>query len=367
MIIIASDKFKGSLTSLQVGEAVRAGIHQHAPSSEVLIFPMADGGDGFDEVMNHYFSLEKMETASVDALMRPINGHWRWDAKSKTAYIAVSAASALVQLKEEERNPEKTSSYGSGLLIKDAIAKGAVKIVLGLGGSATNDAGMGILAVLGFLLLNENGEKIEPVGGRLTEIKKIIAPDPKPDVVFNIACDVDNPLFGKNGAAYVYGPQKGADEAMVKRLDDGLRAVSTLLSNDFGKDISQMPSLGAAGGIAAGLLPYFNIKISSGIDLILEASDLLKYMDRAELIITGEGKLDEQSIQGKVVGKIAALARQHQIKSVAVCGVNELDEEAIQNVGLSRVVAIRDLAKSDEDSVENANRLLQQAAKSLLT
>lgn len=362
MIVIASDKFKGSLSSMQVGEALRAGLKQRWPEREVLIFPMADGGDGFDEVMDHYFSLEKIEAAVVDPLGRPLNASWRWDAQRQTAYISVSAASALVQLKEDEKNPGKTSTYGTGLLIKDALQKGARHIVLGLGGSATNDAGVGILAALGFSLLNYKDEKIEPVGDNLAEIARIQPPAAKIDVVFNISCDVENPLFGENGAAFVYGPQKGADDVMVKRLDEGLRSVSQILSKDYGSDISGIPGLGAAGGIAAGLLPYFKVNINSGIDMVLEASGLKEKLKHASLVITGEGKFDSQSLQGKVVGRLAELCRKENRKCVVVCGISELTKEEAAKAGLQDVIAIRDFAKDDKESTENASELLKKVA-----
>lgn len=365
-ILIACDKFKGSLTSKEVGEALRTGLLQVDGSHQITIYPMADGGDGFDEVVGYYYPLEKRRSEVVDALRRPVVAEWQWDPTRKTAYIAVASATALAQLKKEERNPEKTSSYGTGLLIKEAINAGAKTIVLGLGGSATHDAGTGILAALGFRFLDKNGEGLDPCGGILGIIDRIIPPVKIADVEFNIASDVDNPLIGEHGAAAVYAPQKGADAAMVKRLEEGTRHFATLLSEFCGKDISQVPGLGAAGGIAAGLVPFFRANIHSGIDLVVGASGILNDLPKADLLITGEGKLDNQSTRGKLVGRMAGLAKLHSVKCVAVCGISELNEAESRAAGLDRVLSIRDLAKSEEESISNAADLLQQVAKDII-
>ena len=315
---------------------------------------MADGGDGFDEVMGDYFSLERCESATVDPLGRPMRAAWSWDIREATAFISVAAASGLALLAPQERNPWITSSFGTGLLIRAAIEKGARHVVLGLGGSATNDAGMGILAALGFQLLDEAQRPVPADGGHLQHIRTIVPPPQSVDVVFDIALDVTNPLFGPTGAAQVYGPQKGADAAMLEELDKGLRSLAPLLSAAAGRDIDAIPGLGAAGGMAAGLLPYFSVNLRPGIDWVLEASGFAEALADADVVITGEGKLDGQSSQGKVVGRIAALCRQQHVPCFAVCGVSEWEELQWRQEGLEQVLAIRPIASSDEDAMENA-------------
>ena len=364
-ILIAADKFKGSLTSRQVGEALLRGLRRRFPAASIRIFPMADGGDGFDEVMGDYFSLERCESATVDPLGRPLQAGWSWDSREATAFIAVAAASGLALLAPHERNPLRTSSFGTGLLIRAALEKGAQRVVLGLGGSSTNDAGMGILAALGFQLLDDAQQPVPPNGGHLRCIRKILPPSPPADVVFDIAVDVTNPLFGPTGAAYIYGPQKGADAAMVEELDKGLRSLAPLLSAAAARDITAIPGLGAAGGMAAGLLPYFTVNMQPGIDRVLEASGFPEALKDADLVITGEGKLDGQSSQGKVVGRIVALCRQQQVPCMAVCGVSEWEENQWRREGLEQVLAIRPIASSDEDAMQNAASYLTRMAESL--
>jgi glycerate kinase len=361
VILLAPDKFKGSLSSIELCRALEKGLKKKYPQATIKSFPMADGGDGFDEVMAHYYALDPVKSAAVDPLGRPIMAGWSWDASSQTAFIAVAATSGLVLLDDKERDATATSTKGTGLLIKAAIEKGAKKIVLGLGGSATNDAGMGILDALDFRLLDKEGNRLEPIGRELIHIHRILPPSNIPDVVFDIACDVTNPLYGEQGAAYVYGPQKGADAAQVRDLDAGLQSVAAVLERAYGQSLANIPGLGAAGGIAAGLLPYFKVHIRKGVDMIVAASGLEKELSAASLVITGEGKLDDQSLQGKVVGRLAEMAREAGKKCVVVCGINQLNEAEIIEAGINQVIALRDLAKSEKESMEQAGKLAEKA------
>lgn len=365
-ILVATDKFKGSLSSLEAGNAVKSGLEKRWPGSHISVYPIADGGDGFDEVMAYYFSLEKRSSAATDPLGRPITAGWSWDAERKIAFISVASASGLALLAESERNAGLTSSYGTGMLVAEAIGLGAKEIVLGLGGSATNDAGMGLLTALGFQLFDELNQPVQPVGSQLARIYKIVPAPHVPDVVFNIASDVTNPLYGENGAAYVYATQKGATARQLEQLDAGLRSVAAILENDFDAHIGQRTGMGAAGGIAAGLAAFFNVTIKPGIDLVLEASDFQQQLAGAHLVITGEGRLDDQSTQGKVVGRLAEICSQQGIKCVAVCGRNELTSEQLKAAGIQQVLEIRTLADTTEDAMENAALYLERLASSIL-
>lgn len=341
-IIIATDKFKGSLTSLQAGLAIEQGIKEAIPIVNTRVFPVADGGDGFASVMKHYLDTETITLATLDPLHRPIEASYEWQPVNSTAIIEVAAASGLVLLREEERNPMNASTVGTGILIVDAIDRGARKIILGLGGSATNDAGMGILSAMGFQFQDVTGAELKASGDSLIKINKIIPPTAPPTVSFHIASDVNNTLYGERGAAAVFGPQKGATPAQVRLLDEGLRNIATILEAALGRNISAVPGLGAAGGIAAGLQLIPGTTIASGFDMVGEASKIRLALQQADLVITGEGRLDEQSLGGKLVGRIASLAREYGIDCMAVCGSLALEEAAIHAMGLKKVLVMND-------------------------
>ena len=359
-IIIAPDKFKGSLTSEEVCNAIEEGIRKKRDDSpEVLSFPMADGGDGFNIVLQHYFRTEAIDVETVDPLGRAMKASYQWNASTRVAIIEMATASGLVLLKSEERNPLRTSTYGTGLLIKDALQRGATRVILGLGGSATNDAGIGILAALGFSFINEAGKALEPAGGSLSQIASIVSPVNLPEISFEIAADVENPLFGTKGAAYVYGPQKGADRSMVELLDNGLRDFAALIKMKMSVDIASFPGAGAAGGIAAGLSAFFKLDMKKGVELVLNANKLEEELPNADLLITGEGRIDDQSGSGKVVGTIASLAKKYKIPCIAFCGLLEASERELADLGVTAAFAIADPDRSTEENMRNAFVLLR--------
>ncbi len=366
-IIVAPDKFKGSLTSFEVCKAISSGIKKANDKVDVLTFPMADGGDGFAAVMKYYLQTETIYCDTVDPLGRKISASYEWNAESKTAIIEMALASGLVLLNEEERNPLLTSAFGTGLLIKHAIDKGAVKIILGLGGSATNDAGTGILSALGFLFLDKDGLALNANGADLILIKKIIAPSSINDIKFQIASDVQNLLYGPKGAAYIYAPQKGADKEQVKLLDEGLKNFAAVIKDQRGKDVAIIPGSGAAGGIAAGLMVFYDTEIKKGIDMVIEAAKIDNELTGADLIITGEGKIDEQSNLGKVTGSISALAKKYSIPCIAVCGITDLDEKETTAMGFKKVIALKDQSISKEEAMKNAFYLLEEKATGILS
>jgi len=365
-IIVAPDKFKGSLTSFEACSAISMGIKRTNEKVELFEFPMADGGDGFASVLQYYLKTSTVVCDTVDPLGRHITASYQWDERNKTAIIEMAVASGLVLLKEDERNPLLTSSSGTGLLIKDAIEKGATKIILGLGGSATNDGGTGILSALGFQFVNESGILLQASGENLLLIRKIIIPSFLPPIKFDIACDVQNILYGSRGAAHVYAPQKGANNEQVVRLDKGLKNFADVLKEQTGKDISAIPGTGAAGGIAAGLLPFFNIQMRNGIELIINASQIEAQLSNADLVITGEGKIDDQSSSGKVVGNIAGLAKKYGIPCVGICGRMELNESDVKKLGLKKVIVIKDESMNEEEAIRNAFSLLEKKAEAIL-
>jgi glycerate kinase len=361
-VIIAPDKFKGSLTSFEVCKSIEAGIKPADRNAEVYSFPMADGGDGFAAVLQYYLKTQTIYCPTVDPLYRSIKGSYQWDELNQTAIIELAVASGLVLLKDEERNPLLTSTFGTGLLIKDAIEKGAKKIILGLGGSATNDAGTGILKALGFVFFDAGENELQPSGGSLALIQKIAAPSILPEITFDIACDVQNVLYGQNGAAFIYAPQKGAREMEVLQLDKGLKHFHEILFQQTGKKVADIPGTGAAGGIAAGLMGYFVVHLKKGTEMVIDASRIGDVIQHADIVFTGEGKIDDQSKEGKVVARIAALARQSSIPVIGLCGALQLDVAGIKQLGLSYASAICKEPSSLQTSINHASDLLEQKA-----
>jgi glycerate 2-kinase len=361
-IIIAPDKFKASLTSFEACQMIAEGFKEADPSAALLLFPMADGGDGFAQVMKHYLGTNTVDCKTVDPLERKLNASYEWNAAKQVAIIEMAVASGLILLKEEERNPLKTSTYGTGLLIKDAIQNGAKKILLGLGGSATNDAGTGILSALGFQFLDSSDRTIKVCGGNLLSIKRVVPSAVVPDVRFEIACDVQNILYGPKGAAYVYARQKGANDQVIKILDDGLKHFAGILKQHTGRDVANIPGAGAAGGIAAGLMGFFNIHLKSGVHMVIDVSGVKNRIAGADLLVTGEGKIDEQTLSGKVVSELASLASRHNVPVAAFCGTAELNQSLANKLGLQFVQTLVSPSVTKEEAISNARRVLSNKA-----
>ncbi len=362
-IIIAVDKFKGSLTCFEAGEAIAEGIRRADNGAEIFSFPMADGGDGFAAVMQHYLHTTSVACETVDPLGKKIIAGYQWQETTATAIIETAAASGLVLLRKQDYDPLRASTYGTGLLLRDAARRGARKIVLGLGGSATNDAGTGILQALGFGFRDAEGKELPASGANLSRIRRIIAPPHPLQTEIAIACDVRNPLYGPNGAAYVYAPQKGADESAVKALDEGLKNFAEIVRLETGRNIDTVPGSGAAGGIAAGLLSFLNARICEGIDLIVNHSKITEQLNAADLLITGEGKIDDQSGEGKVVGRMARLAGQYGVPVIGLCGIAELDGKGAQSLGLKDVFPLCTDRAQAAACMENAFQLLSERAE----
>ena len=361
-VLIAIDKFKESLTSLEAATIIKEGIGQTRPDMNVSILPIADGGDGFANVLKYYLKTKTVKVKSVNPLFKTIQGYYEWSNDSKTAVIELAVCSGIALVKSKDRNPLTTSTYGTGLLIKHALKKGAKKIILGLGGSATNDAGIGIAAALGFAFFDKKGNELMPIGASLNHIHSIMPPANKQQVQFEIATDVDNPLFGSNGAAYIYAPQKGADELQVITLDKGLRNISKIISKQTQIKIDKIKGVGAAGGVASMLLPYYHSRLISGIDLIMELSDFKSSIKKCDLLITGEGKIDNQSFQGKVVGSFLSLAKKYNKRVLLVAGkIGDVNKSKISNF---QCIELAHHNISVEYSIKNAKRLLYKNIKS---
>lgn len=365
-IIVAPDKFKGSLTADETCRAISEGIRRYMPSATICAFPLADGGDGFSAALKSILQTSTITVDTVDPLGRSIQASYEWDASSETAIIELASASGLVLLDEQERNPMITSTFGTGLQIKEAIQRGAKRILLGLGGSATNDAGTGILAALGFRLLDADRKIIAPCGEGLENIQFIEPPIDLPNLQWTIACDVHNPMHGSNGAAFVYAAQKGADEAMINKLDHGLRSFEKTLNRYATAPIGEIPGTGAAGAVVAGIYPWIKPTLVSGVELLIGLSALEQSLADADLVITGEGKLDSQSLQGKVVGSLAGLGKKYNIPVVVVCGKNEIDDTQLTSSGIYFVAPIMRQGRTEDECKRSAYLLVQEATTTML-
>ena len=317
-ILVAIDSFKGSLSSLEAGLAVKDGLKGLC---DVVVKPIADGGEGSVEALADALGATYIDAITQDPLGVKILA--RYALIKDLAILEMASASRLTLINEKQRNPLKTSTYGFGLLIKDAISKGARKFIIGIGGSATNDAGTGMLSALGFEFYDENGALLAGIGENLAKISKISTQNSLKELKqceFLIACDVDNPLFGKNGAAYVYAPQKGADGRMVKELDDGLKSFANAVKTHFDTEHHKLKGAGAAGGLGFGFVSFLNAKLRPGIDIITDEIGLEDEIKKADLVITGEGKMDFQSSMGKTPTGVAKLAKKHKKPVIALAG-----------------------------------------------
>lgn len=351
-ILIAPDKFKGSLSALQVCKALAKGINKSGLNAEVLQCPLADGGDGSLDVLGNYLNLETISLETTDPLGRPISASYKKN--EDTAFIELSAASGLVLLNPEERSATKTSSFGTGLLVKDAWQRGIQSIYLFIGGSATNDGGMGMAEALGYRFYDKEGKKLAPIGENLVHIAKIARKnlffDPnKLDV--KVICDVDNPLFGPLGAAFVYASQKGANKAEVSLLDKGLQNFAAQLKAQGFGDISQLSGAGAAGGIGGGAVALLGGQLTSGTQKFLEISGVESQIQEVDLLITGEGRLDAQTTQGKLISGLCHLAHQHNKPIVGVCGSAEPGVGDI--LGMERVYTVMQRSTDLADAMQH--------------
>jgi glycerate kinase len=358
-ILVAPDKFKGSLTALEVCTIVKEGLCNVNSNFDVLLHPLADGGDGSIDVLKHFIDFESHSLAVTGPNHKKRLATYY--TSNNEAYVELANASGIVLLGQDEKNPRYTTTQGTGELINDAIFKGYKKINLFLGGSCTNDAGIGIAHALGFRFLDKTNEALKPIGDNLIKIDIIDCSNVSPlikNVEFTILCDVTNPLYGTNGAAYAYGKQKGASPEDIVYLDNGLKNFATVVERQYNIDIHQTPGGGSAGGIGAGIMALLNGNIISGIDKIMSLTQFDTTLKNIDLIITGEGRLDNSSLQGKVIGKLTILAKEKGIPLIVVAGQNLLYEEEIKTNGISKVYTISEIAYNGEEAMMNGAKYL---------
>lgn len=360
-ILIAPDKFKNTLTSEEACNAIASGIKSALPVSESFIFPLADGGEGTSDILLFHTKGRKIRLSAHDPLFRITSATYGISSDGLTAFIDMSAASGLHLLGLHERNVMLTTSFGTGELILDAIGKGVKNIILGIGGSATNEAAIGAAAVLGFEFLDEQLSPVAPVGESLIRLKSIRTTNVHPQlkhISFTAICDVNNPLTGEAGSAYVYGPQKGATPEQVRMLDMGLKNFAVTVREYLSKDIEHIPGAGAGGGFGGGAIAFFNAELRRGIDVVFEVTGFEKHLHQFDVIITGEGKVDRQTLHGKVVAGIARLARKHKKKVIVIAGKNELSEAEVKNAGIDKIFSLSEHVRENE-SMTNASNVLK--------
>jgi len=369
-ILIAPDKFKGSLTAAQAASAIAEGALRVYPDAVATQFPVADGGEGTLEAAVAAGYEERLN-AVVGPILAPIGAAWalRKDAfGGATAVIETAQASGLAHVEPTPANALRAHSYGCGQLIAAALDAGATEIVLGLGGSAMTDGGSGALRALGLKPLDTAGNVVPLGGGSLMDVATVDVSglDPRlAGVTFRIAVDVQNPLFGPNGAAHVFGPQKGADADAVKQLDDGLRNWARALQQATGRDVN-VPGAGAAGGFPASFLAFSNATLEGGFDLVAGLTGLAGQLADADLVITGEGSMDSQSLEGKAPIALADAARERGIPVIVVAGRILVTPEDLARHGVVAAAQLLDVASGPDDAVANAAKYLTWATSQVL-
>lgn len=340
---MASDSFKGSLTSLEVAHSVEKAVHDVLPACEVVMVGVADGGEGTMEALLQTLGGKRVTCAVADPLGRIIDASYVVLNDGITAVVEMASASGLTLLRPDERNPLRTSTCGTGQLILDALDRGCRKFLVGIGGSATNDAGMGMLAALGYCFTGASGEVLHPSGEALGRVCRIDSSMVHPglyEAKFIVACDVKAPLFGPEGAACVFAPQKGADPNMVKVLDEGLRHFSEVVAAVMGRDCSYTPGAGAAGGLGYAFMQFLNAGLESGVETVLDAVGFDTLIKNSDLVITGEGCIDSQTLTGKAPYGVAQHAGRLGIPVLVIGGTVKIDKAQATEAGFMDVLQV---------------------------
>jgi glycerate 2-kinase len=342
-VLIASDKFKDACNAAQVGAFLSKGIVRTFPQAKINVIPLADGGEGTLDALSSSLNADWVTTPTVNPLFREIEATYLFQASEKRAIIEMSRASGFELLKAEERNCMYTSSQGTGIQILDAINKGAKEIVLTVGGTATNEAGMGVAHALGVRFYDKQKNELRPIGENLIKVDHIDFSNnlfPSQSCRLKIATDVENPFFGQKGAVYVFAKQKGANDQEIELLDAGLRNFNRVLEHQGFRSTSLIKGSGAGGGIAGGLFSLFNAEIFSAADWVLEVNEIEKVLENTDVLITGEGKVDSQTWDGKLLSRLLQMANKSKTKSIIICGTLENIEQIPQDLGIINVSSI---------------------------
>lgn len=361
-ILIAPDKFKGSLDARQVCEAIRQALVKSDATLSIQTLPMADGGEGTAQLLTEHTRGKWITCEVRDPFFRKTQAGYGISGDGQTAFIEMAAASGLQVLTPWETNPMKTSTVGTGDLIADALKHQVKKIVLAIGGSATNDAGLGMATALGYKFYDNQNQELTPIGENLIYLHRVDASQVNPQLRLTeivVLCDVSNPLHGDNGAAFVFAPQKGASEQDVIQLDKGLQHFADIVHTQLNRS-TEFAGAGAAGGLGAGAKVFLNATLQRGIDYVMEALHVETAIHNADLIITGEGKMDAQTLSGKVVAGMVASAVRYKKPVFAIVGKNELSEAQWKQVGISQVISLVDETTSVEMAMKQPEHWIEK-------
>jgi len=370
-VVVATDSFKGTLQAYEASEIIANAISECVPEAQLVIKPMADGGEGTARAMIKAANGRWIPQTVVGPLAHmQVEAGFAWFA-DKTALVEMASASGLELLSKRQMDPLKTTTYGTGQLIKAALEYGARKILLAVGGSATVDGGLGAATALGWKFLDHNDNPIPLGGAGIEKIARIVKPDPASSaaaiadssVPVEVLCDVDNPLCGEHGAARVYAPQKGATPQMVEQLERGLAHLAKLVRKQLHCDIENVPGAGAAGGLAAGAIAFMNATIVSGIETVMARSNLRAELESADWVITGEGAFDRQSLYGKVVSGILKMACQSNTRLAVLAGQVNLPQQEYEKIGIAAAISSRPDNMPLDRALENSRALLYSAAQ----
>lgn len=373
-IVAAIDSFKGSLSSMEAGLAARDGVLLAKPDAQVVVKPLADGGEGTTDALIEGMNGEKIEMNATGPLGKPVACYYGYLPESNTAIIEMAAAAGITLVTEEEKNPLLATTYGVGEMILDAMKRGCRNFIIGIGGSATNDCGIGMLKALGFTFTDSEGKDPGEGGQALGKVSAVHTEGRHPlldQCHFQIACDVTNPLCGKNGATYIYGPQKGVTEDMKESLDQAAAHFAEVVSRDLSCDYAGCPGAGAAGGLGFAFLAFLNASLSPGIDLILHAVGLEDELKDADVVITGEGRLDHQTAMGKAPVGVARLAHKYHARTIAIAGSVTKEAVACNDAGIDaffpvvRGVTTLEEAMNPENAKENIRQTINQVFRLL--
>lgn len=368
-IVVAPDSFKESLSAKQVAASITLGVLSIYPEAEVVQIPVSDGGEGLLDAFTEALDVKKISLVVRDPLLRNIDAWYGILEDKTTAVIEMATASGLELLEDDEKDPLITSSYGTGQLILDALDRGYSRIIIGLGGSATNDGGMGMVKALGGRFLDEGNEEIGEGGGALFRLRSIDVSGldkrlAKCEIIG--ACDVTNPLTGPNGASFVYGAQKGGTSEVLKQLDENLIHYNSIIKSDIGIEANRVAGAGAAGGMGAGMIAFFGAELRSGFDLISESLELEFHIQNADLVITGEGKIDAQTLNGKVILGVADIAKKFNVPVIVIAGKIGEGIEQIYNHGVTAIFSIVDQPLELDESLKRADELIQSCVENIM-
>jgi glycerate kinase len=367
-IIVAPDSYKGSMSASDVAKHMQIGIKRVYPDAEIILFPMADGGEGTLEVMVANSGGELCTTKVQGPLGSIVDATWGYISEQQTGIIEIAQASGISLVPKDKLNPLKASTFGVGELIIKALDKGCTRLIITLGGSATNDGGAGMVAALGAKLLDKDGEELEPGGASLKHLSRIDISNLDPRLSHTeviCASDVVNPLCGKNGSSVVFGPQKGATDEMVKELDAALARYANKIKESIRKDVSDIPGSGAAGGLGAGLIAFLNATIQSGSQIIMDFLQFDSELHNADLIITGEGKTDKQTSYGKAPMAIALRGKKYNIPVLCISGSIE-DHEEIKDIGIDAFFSIINKPSQLDDVMKQTGQLIELTVENIL-